>query len=61
MKKVSQRFWIILMVLACFALLQACATAPKLPEPKPGLYVNRSPSCCKPDSIQASSHDRRSQ
>jgi hypothetical protein len=40
MKKVSQRLWIILLVLASFVLVQACATAPKLPEPKPGLYVN---------------------
>jgi hypothetical protein len=40
MKKVSQSFWIILLVLAAFVMLQACATAPKLPEPKPGLYVN---------------------
>jgi len=40
MKKVSQSVWIILLVLAAFVLLQACATAPKLPEPKPGLYVN---------------------
>jgi hypothetical protein len=40
MKKVSQSFWIILLVLSAFVLLQACATAPKLPEPKPGLYVN---------------------
>ena len=40
MKNVSKRFWIILLVLASFVLLQACASAPKLPEPKPGLYVN---------------------
>ncbi len=40
MKKLSQRLWIILLVLTGFVLLQACATAPKLPEPKPGLYVN---------------------
>jgi len=40
MKKVSQRLGIILLVLAAFVLLQACASAPKLPEPKPGLYVN---------------------
>ncbi len=40
MAKVSQRLWIILLVLISFVLLQACATAPKLPEPKPGLYVN---------------------
>ena len=40
MTKVSQRLWIILLVLISFALVQACATAPKLPEPKPGLYVN---------------------
>ena len=40
MKKLSQTLWIILMLSAGFALLQACATAHKLPEPKPGLYVN---------------------
>jgi hypothetical protein len=40
MKNVSKRLWIILLVLASFVLLQACASAPKLPEPKPGLYVN---------------------
>ncbi len=40
MKRVSQRLWIILLVLAAFVLLQACASAPKLPDPKPGLYVN---------------------
>jgi hypothetical protein len=40
MKKASQRLWIILLLLAAFVLLQACASAPKLPEPKPGLYVN---------------------
>ena len=40
MKNVSKRFRIILLVLASFVLLQACASAPKLPEPKPGLYVN---------------------
>ena len=40
MAKVSQRLWIILLVLISFVLVQACATAPKLPEPKPGLYVN---------------------
>ncbi len=40
MTKASNRLWIILLVLIGFALLQACATAPKLPEPKPGLYVN---------------------
>ena len=40
MKKVSQRLWIILLVLAAFVLLQACASTPKLPDPKPGLYVN---------------------
>ena len=37
---VAQRGWIILLVLAGFFLVQACATAPKLPEAKPGLYVN---------------------
>lgn len=31
---------IVLLVLGCFVMLQACATAPKLPEPQPGLYVN---------------------
>ena len=31
---------IVLMVLGCFLMLQACASAPKLPEAKPGLYVN---------------------
>ena len=41
MKKVSQSLWTILLVLSAFVLLQACATAPKLPEPKPGLYVNK--------------------
>jgi hypothetical protein len=40
MKNVSKRLWIILLVLASFVLLQACASAPKLPEPRPGLYVN---------------------
>jgi hypothetical protein len=40
MTKVSQRSGIILLVLISFVLVQSCATAPKLPEPKPGLYVN---------------------
>ena len=40
MTKVSQRLWIILLAMTGFALVQACATAPKLPEPRPGLYVN---------------------
>ncbi len=40
MTKASHRLWIILLVLIGFVMLQACATAPKLPEPKPGLYVN---------------------
>ncbi len=40
MAKVSQKLWIILLGLISFVLVQACATAPKLPEPKPGLYVN---------------------
>ncbi|MEN8246088.1 MAG: hypothetical protein ABFS43_14440 [Thermodesulfobacteriota bacterium] len=31
---------LILMVLGCFVMFQACASAPKLPEAKPGLYVN---------------------
>lgn len=30
----------IMMVLGCFVMLQACASAPTLPEAKPGLYVN---------------------
>ena len=30
----------IMMVLGCFVMLQACASAPKLPEATPGLYVN---------------------
>lgn len=40
MKKASQSLGIILLVLSGFVLLQACASAPKLPEPRPGLYVN---------------------
>lgn len=31
---------IVLLVLGCFVMLQACATGSKLPDPKPGLYVN---------------------
>ena len=31
---------IVLLVLGCFVMFQACASAPKLPDPKPGLYVN---------------------
>ncbi len=31
---------IVLLVLGCFIVLQAYASAPKLPEAKPGLYVN---------------------
>jgi hypothetical protein len=31
---------IVLLVLGCFVMLQACATAPKLPKSQPGLYVN---------------------
>ena len=38
--KVSHKLGLILLVLISFVLMQACATAPKLPEPKPGLYVN---------------------
>jgi hypothetical protein len=30
-----------MMVLGCFAMLQACAGAPKLPESKAGLYANQ--------------------
>jgi hypothetical protein len=59
MKKVSQRLWIILLVLASFTLLQACASTPKLPEPKPGLYVNEEhrfsvsyPENYQPDTLQ---------
>jgi hypothetical protein len=55
MKKV----WIILLVLAGFVLLQACASAPKLPEPGPGLYVNEEfrfsiiyPENYQPDALQ---------
>jgi hypothetical protein len=40
MEKVTPRLWIVLLVLASFVLLQACASAPKLPDAKPGLYVN---------------------
>ncbi len=36
MKKVV----IVMLVLGCFVMLQACASTPKLPEAKPGLYVN---------------------
>ena len=35
-----KNFAIVLMVLGCFVMLQACAAGPKLPDPKPGLYVN---------------------
>ena len=59
MKKLSQGLWIILLVLAAFVLLQACATAPKLPDPKPGLYVNEEfrfsvsyPENYQPDTLQ---------
>ncbi|MBW2612192.1 MAG: hypothetical protein JRE12_07470 [Deltaproteobacteria bacterium] len=31
---------IVLLVLGCFVMFQACASAPKLPESQPGLYVN---------------------
>ena len=40
MKNVSQRLGVIFLVLAAFALSQACAGTPKIPKPKPGLYVN---------------------
>lgn len=36
MKKAAIALW----VLGCFLMLHACATGPKLPDPKPGLYVN---------------------
>jgi hypothetical protein len=46
-------------VLAGFVLLQACASAPKLPEPGPGLYVNEEfrfsiiyPDNYQPDALQ---------
>jgi hypothetical protein len=40
MNNVSQRLGIIFLVLTALTLLQACAGTPKLPKPKPGLYVN---------------------
>jgi len=50
---------IVLLVLGCFVALQACASAPKLPDPKPGLYVNDEyrfsltyPENWKPDALQ---------
>jgi hypothetical protein len=59
MKKVSQRLWVVLLVLSAFVLLQACASAPKLPDPKPGLYVNEEyrfsvsyPENYQPDTLQ---------
>jgi hypothetical protein len=49
----------VLLVLGCFSMLQACASAPKLPDPKPGLYVNEEyrfsvayPENWKPDTLQ---------
>ena len=35
-----KRTAILLLVLGCFAILQACASTTKLPDSKPGLYVN---------------------
>ena len=31
---------IVLLLLGCFVMIQACASTPKLPDPKAGLYVN---------------------
>ena len=50
---------IVLLVLGCFIMIQACASTPKLPDPKPGLYVNEEyrfslayPANWKPDALQ---------
>jgi len=50
---------IVLLVLGCFIMIQACASTPKLPDPQPGLYVNEEyrfsltyPETWKPDTLQ---------
>jgi len=59
MKKRTKNSLIVLFILTGFFLLQACASAPKLPDPKPGLYVNEEyrfsvayPENWNPDALQ---------